>query len=64
MRCISVEDDILIQYDMYVPAGISPTSYTAGISNPLVTIIFVIYYMNNFNPTCTYQIGVLLTTDS
>lgn len=49
---------------MYVPAGISPTSYTAGISNPLVTIIFVIYYMNNFNPTCTYQIGVLLTTDS
>lgn len=34
MRCISPEDDILIQYDMYVPAGISPTSYTAGISNP------------------------------
>lgn len=28
---------ILIQYDMYVPAGISSTSYTAGISNPLVT---------------------------
>lgn len=64
MRCISPEDDILIQYDMYVPAGISPTSYTAGISNPLVTIISVIYYMNNFHPTCTYQIGVLLTTDS
>lgn len=36
MRCISPEDDILIQYDMYVPAGISSTSYTAGISNPLV----------------------------
>lgn len=54
MRCISPEDDILIQYDMYVPAGISPTSYTAGISNPLVTIISVIYYMNNFHPTYLY----------